>query len=511
MYRGVVALVIAWALASLSWPFGWDQGILAWVGDVISRGGMPYRDAWDIKGPLPFYMYAFAQWLFGRNLWGIRILDLGFLVAATAMLTRFVVSLTSRRVGRWTAVVFVLWYASGSFWNTAQPDGWVGMFMILGLIPLVMNNPRASLPQLGVAGLLVGCSTLVKPLYMGFLLVLFVYVLASGRLNWRRRTSAFLTVGIFFVLPLALTFAWFRQRGAWADLVDVFLLYPVQNYARLGSLSVMSRLRGIVQYILGGRVAVVLLPAVGVGTLALWREAKRTALLLLAWVVIALSGVALQGRFFDYHWIPIFPPLAVIAAVGFQAALGQFPDASVQRIAKLTMLGHTFIYFAFATVLFHAGVHPLLEVAHWLRYVSGQGSAEEYYGHFGIPGADIRAADYIRERTTEGDKVLVWGWNSSIIYLSGRQTPGRFGFSMPLLTGEGTARRAAYQQEFMTSLRKTPPVYIVDAPQSVVLLGGQYGRRDFPDFDEFVSTRYRREKQFGDLMLYRLADGPSHP
>lgn len=69
-----VALVLAWAFASLTWPFGWDQGIFAWVGETITRGGMPYRDAWDIKGPLPYYTYALAHWLFERNLWGIRIL-----------------------------------------------------------------------------------------------------------------------------------------------------------------------------------------------------------------------------------------------------------------------------------------------------------------------------------------------------------------------------------------------------------------------------------------------------
>ena len=68
LYFGLAALAAVWVTASLSWPFGWDQGILAWAGDVIHQGGMPYRDAWDIKGPLAYYLYALAQWLFGKNL-----------------------------------------------------------------------------------------------------------------------------------------------------------------------------------------------------------------------------------------------------------------------------------------------------------------------------------------------------------------------------------------------------------------------------------------------------------
>ena len=56
----LLALAIVWAFASLSFPFGWDQGIFAWVGSTIVDGGLPYRDAWDIKGPLTYYVYAAA-------------------------------------------------------------------------------------------------------------------------------------------------------------------------------------------------------------------------------------------------------------------------------------------------------------------------------------------------------------------------------------------------------------------------------------------------------------------
>ena len=44
------------AVVSLWWPYGWDQGAMAWVGDTIVDGGMPYRDAWDVKGPLTYYV-----------------------------------------------------------------------------------------------------------------------------------------------------------------------------------------------------------------------------------------------------------------------------------------------------------------------------------------------------------------------------------------------------------------------------------------------------------------------
>ena len=47
----VLLLLAAWAVTSLFWPFGRDQRIFAWVGDVILAGGMPYRDAWEGQDP----------------------------------------------------------------------------------------------------------------------------------------------------------------------------------------------------------------------------------------------------------------------------------------------------------------------------------------------------------------------------------------------------------------------------------------------------------------------------
>jgi len=83
------------AFSSLWWPMGRDQGILAWVGDTILNGGLPYRDAWDVKGPASHYVYALVGWLFGRNQWGIRLLDLLLVFAASLALWRLLRCLRS--------------------------------------------------------------------------------------------------------------------------------------------------------------------------------------------------------------------------------------------------------------------------------------------------------------------------------------------------------------------------------------------------------------------------------
>src|SRR5438445_7505162 len=58
---------------SLIWPFGDDQSHYSLVGDAVTDGGVPYRDAWDLKGPLTYYVYGWTRAIFGRSDQSIRI------------------------------------------------------------------------------------------------------------------------------------------------------------------------------------------------------------------------------------------------------------------------------------------------------------------------------------------------------------------------------------------------------------------------------------------------------
>ena len=505
LYFGLTALAAAWATASLSWPFGWDQGILAWVGDVIHQGGMPYRDAWDIKGPLAYYLYALAQWLFGKNLWGIRLLDLVFLAVSAAVLGRVVRGLSDSVIARWACLIFILWYGSGSFWHTAQPDGWASMMILIGMAPFMKASGRLTVKSLVVAGSLVGCAALIKPFFAAFLLIALLGVIIREG-TWARRAATDAVVLVAsFALPVTLAAGWFAHRGALDELIEVYLVYPAVVYTDLTLLSPASRLRGVLEYVLAGKVVVVLLPAAVLGLLRLWQTARRTALVLLGWTGLGVAIVALQNRFFEYHWTLLLPPLVLLGAVGFHAAfeewrehLGRPPSPPRPVSAVLALL-------LFLLLLVHVSARPFYDVASWATFAMGLRTANDYYARFPIAGSDILAADHIRGRTTEKDRVAVWGWNTSVIYLAGRRSASKFGYSMPLLDGEGTALRRRYRREFLADLQATRPVYIVVAPQAEKILGRNYGLADFPQLESLVVDCYRKEAAFGELTLYRLS------
>ena len=84
-------------------------------------------------------------------------------------------------------------------------------------------------------------------------------------------------------LPLTLAAGWFAHRGALDELIEVHLIYPAVVYMDVTLVSANSALRGVLRYVMEGKVVVVLLPVAVLGLLRLWQTARRTALVLLCW------------------------------------------------------------------------------------------------------------------------------------------------------------------------------------------------------------------------------------
>lgn len=501
-WLGTVALVLVWAAASVTWPFGWDQGILASVGSVINAGGLPFRDAWDIKGPIAYYVYALAQRAFGHNLWGIRVLD--FLISAlgAGAVARYVARLTDATTARWTWAVLVLAYASGSYWHTAQPDWWAGLMLGVGILPLGASVHTLTTSRLLVSGALIGSAGLIKPFYGAFLGIGFLAVWLCARRGGRSVLAGWATLLAGFVLPLGITIGWFAWHDALHDLTDVYLRYAYQVYAGAGARPLSLRLRGIAEHLLAGKVVVVAVPAVLLGTAVLWRKDRACAVVTTVYALGTVGAVAAQSRFFEYHWLVMLPPVAILAAVGFHAAWyssslpgqsgdGRWSPARAFVGASLLVLG------------FHACARPLHDAAAWFRFVVGRSAAADYLAHFGSVADELLAAEYLREHTQPDDRIEIWGWSASVPYLAKRGRPTRFIYSMPLVMGAETSVREAYRREFLRKLDESPPAMVVVAPVSREILGGEFSLDDFPSFRLWLEDHYEPETVFGELVLLR--------
>lgn len=497
------AVVLLWAL--VSFEYGLDQGIYAVVSDAVLEGGAPYRDAWDFKTPGVFFVYALARGVAGSGMHAVRGLEaaaLASLVAAFAILSRrFVGSARPGLLGGALAVTGHVWLG---FWHTGQPESFGGPLLAWALVlatfesrPDTARGGRVQWAAWAGAGALYAFAALLKPPLGGGIVVSSAIAARrawqsapdDGRLRATLRPTLAFASGA--LVPLAVTLLYFSVHGALPDLVDALFgfapEYAAINY-RTGNLLIFW-FRAI-EFLLfrfsllnvTGFVLFFALPRVDA------RE-RRLAFHVLGVTAFLVAGIALQGRFFAYHYGAALPLVALLAGLG---------------LWKLTHLGRR-------RALGSLGLGLLLVVLANANGVNGPvqgGLVQRLRGwddgrRYNAPRRSVAA--WIERHTAPGDAIYVWGFEPVLYDLAARRPASRYVYNAP--------QRAAWYLErgravLMEDLRRSPPGAIL-VQRGDVHPGTTGNPRDssaslrtFPALTRLLAEDYAEAATIGDFTIH---------
>lgn len=499
-----LGMVVFAAIGSLLWPLADDQEIFAWEGQVILDGGAPYKDAWEIKGPLALYTYASAMWLFGRNEMSIRIFDLVTLLGGCLVLRRLVLRLNCKeRFGASLAITFyALTYYGWWISTPAQPDGW-GSILILLTVTLLIEKPRNPHLMLVAAGAAVALATLLKPLFLIYMALPIIFSPASpssSKLISPRSACLLAFCSLILASMLGLLIA-----GAFADYMDV-LKFTFSTHVPLGrSLQSLRQIWLMLNY-LHLLVPLLLMP------IGLWamREmnTSREVTILATWLALTLISTVSQGWNFPYQWLPVSMALAPILGCFFswlklRSETGRKRSLNVGTVVA-SCLG--LIALPFRDTLLHSYT--------WPEYLVGSQSREQHIKQLTVPWDYWildRISAYVKDHSDPSDFVLVWGWDPLINVLSSRKSPTRFGYSYPLVA-KGPLQ-SKYREIFLCEVFARPPKYIVvDAVGRWAMLnhsGVEY-LQGFPMFYNFIHNGYEVVWSIGHFEVWRRTATDPH-
>jgi hypothetical protein len=503
---GLAGLALVSGLAlMLSFGFGRDQGIYAVVAEAVTRGSLPYRDAWDFKPPAIFLVYALAHALGGSGMLPVRaieVLALASLVPAFAVLSRR--CLGDPRPGLVAAAVAVFAQVQLEFWDTAQPETFGGVAVAWALAIAAEREGRAR--WLG-AGALYGVAGLFKPHLGAGLLVTAAFAgrAARARGGATLRPLGWLAVGA--ALPLACVGAWLAP--AWRETAEVFGAFvPAYHALRFDWVELPALL--VRAFFRGGFGFTAYLPA-GLALLALLGPRSgpglRTALHALAVVAIQLVGVAFQGRFYAYHFGASLILLALPAGWGVWWGWLRVHDAPLRAAVAVALLG--------ALALPAPDISSYTGLGFWQRVRMRSAAAlgnDAKLAHIRLhlsgdvhPGADLRVAHWLATRTPPEARVYVWGFEPVIYALAGRRPASRYIYNAPqrlAWPGHDAAR-----EELLEDLRRERPEAIVlVARDTLTGVCGEAGDsaavlEDWPELRELLAQDYRAAERFEDLVV----------
>ena len=516
----IIGFSVLCGSVSLIYPFGRDQGSYGYAAWVLLDGGMPYLDVYAYKPPMNVLLHALAMGVFGVNTWAIRAMDIAWTAAMGLVVASIALELWKRRDAALTAGLTVpFFYYQIDYWTTAQTDGWmtlpasIAVWAVLrGGRALEHDKRRAILSWIG-AGASAGAAVLFK--YTAGLIGLpMLLALAWVRASYRQRVwlglPAMLLGGL---LTLGVCWAWLASGGAW----DAFMDTQLGLASYIGHRADLSDIRRTLHWLFSlERTKTDLVPLVWTPFAALVpalisaRPKNRADwvawALVTGWWLVAFANVLVQGKFYDYHYLPLLAPSALVTGLGFSALL-RLPLARVSKPGLRAAMVAGLIAVAIAATPMGGRAVELARVSVGGQTIEQYIASRSEYALSLYNVGEIRAvADLIEAKTTPEQRVFVWGYAPTIYVRAQRHAVSRFLYNFPLRT---EWQNAQYKAELMRALRAQPPELFVVASEDryLGLTGSKKDSaellRDFEELNDFVASMYSLETKIGRYSLFR--------
>lgn len=316
-------LIVAVSTSPLTAFYGWDSSYFMLVGQGMTKGLLPYRDFFDMKGPYMYLIEYIAQKLcWGRmgcflvevihltaSLWIIdetfRFLGkeekkYSFLYRILCMIPVLFVASFSFEHGNLTEEYSLPWllggvYCAVQYYQTSYTSGdvrhplWMGVYYgaVFGIMALIRINNAAIIGAI-------------------------ILSISIGLISRRQFKNLFLN-GAAFILGTALSFVpmylWYESKGLGNEMLNQVFLFGVQYSGQTGMVLKLYMLYNL-RYLL--------LPAVFPVAVALVYGIKSWRVWLLAINAMLIGMFAVSMGFGLVHYIALLIPNLVLGLAMFQ-------------------------------------------------------------------------------------------------------------------------------------------------------------------------------------------------
>lgn len=427
-----------------------DSGMFAYMGSRILKGEIPYRDVWDHKPPLVYFLNAIGLATSDNTMWGFWVIEVLSLFTAIYISYRLFKRIFGKQAaiissGIWLFTLILLLEGGNYTTEYTLPL----QFIAIGLMVAPSPNNKPYRTRF-IIGLLGGTAFYFKQTAAGVWIAYWIYLtikdLRQKEIQRWLNDSLSLAVGpLMITVGLVVYFATNSGLGDFWDAAFRYnFVYKEQGISWL--VKTMPILVGSHNLAPMGLLPIGLLGFVFAGIALKNRKISDAGMsLVLAVAVIDLPVelllVSTSGRMYPHYYLTAIPVLAIFSAFLIWTLVNQLlrwniPQIDLNQVSLLVL----------AVLL--------------LGSVKYMGEKVYEYQNFG----NRKVVKFIRENTSPTDTILVWGAETEINFASLRKSPARITSYYPLLS-------AGYASEevvtgYLTDIMENKPRFVFDINNS---------------------------------------------
>jgi hypothetical protein len=474
----LLSFVLLLRIPSFFEPYSYgDEMIYMTLGQAVRQGIPLYSQIHDNKPPLLYLIAAISENLF----WFKVILAFWNIITIFSFwkLTEVIFPSSKHQKLRIvsTIILSILTTIPLLEGNIVNAELFMIGFTILGFYSLLSR--RVSTMSLMVAGLLFSISALFKlPAAFDIPAIVLYWIVSEDKMDKNsivkilKRT---ILLGIFFLIPIALTFVWYYLQGAAKDyLVAAFM----QNFGYLSSWRVGTVKQPFL--VKNGplliRAGIVLFSFV---TLLKFKKLLSKEFIFISfWTVLTLFAVTLSERPYPHYLIQSIPPVSLLFGI-------LFTYKNIEQIVAIVPLFLTFL----APSYYKFWIYPTF--SYYERFINFEAkkiSWNNYMQSFGPKVVtNYKISEFVINTTSPKDRVFVWGDGVSIYALSRRLPPYKYVAGYHI-------KDFSSQENVLSALTKNLPTLIIILPDSEPFLA----------LDYFVRKNYGQVEVIDGAQIWRL-------
>jgi hypothetical protein len=444
-----------------------DSGVFAYAGKLVMEGKLPYRDFFDHKPPLVFYLNALAIYLMGATPWSIWWLDVIYL-----SVTGIVFSLILRKL---TGLLPAILGTGIFFFTLMTPRFFLGgnLTETYGLLPQVLivgamygylkgKNPW----WIFLMGLLTSLASLFKQtniaLGIGAFLTIVCLCVFSHRPTRAIKFGLLFVAG--FLLPWGLVAVIWSGLGAFPQLWDAVIAYNFtyvkKGFSLYGVLQTCQTLLGSFQllplmimafagfcvFMLGIKTELLRFAQENIADLKMNEASAREMTFIVVFLAIPFEVlfITLSGRNYGHYFISLLPSVVFACSYLLSKLIGEISVKSIGQVAGMGFAGSLLLAWFIPTFI---SVHPQRQHLSSLRLLRDKSLAQD----------DI--VTYIKAHTLPDESVLVWQVRPELNFITDRPAPSRYIYPLPLFV-ENSGKQSRFE-EFLQDIKTNQPELII--------------------------------------------------
>lgn len=425
-----------------------DSGVFLYVGWRILNGELPYRDVWDHKPPVIFYINALGLAIMDGSRWGVWLLE--FLGLSFAAFVGF--KIVQKTLGTFPAMFStLLWLLTLVFviqgGNLTTEYTLPLQFTALWLAKTTFEKPNSHYWRWLLIGSIGATAFFTKQTTIGIWVSIILFLIVS-KIKSHQVKELIFEVLWFLGGFVAVCIGWIAFFGLQGGLVEFWSAAFQYNFVYSSSVvSFLDRMKPVIKGITPlAKVGLLQFAGIGylLGLLLIYfrRDFIRGWLPLLVIALfdlpIELILISVSGRTYAHYYMTILPVLALFTGITFWVILSSRFLSDIPDRAKFVLTVGVIGVFLWTSFNEYR-----IQVTSF-RHVNRQ--------HPIVSAIELN--------TNPEDTVLLWGAEASINYFSQRKSPTRFVYQYPLYM-----QRYADEQmiiEFLDDLIRENPRLIID-------------------------------------------------